>query len=383
MYKKTISKQIKKISSITIGLLFLWISFTSALDTTTLITSSINTLEEKETDRNKFNKIIEYFCDEIKWYQMTYWEVTYKSNQSLFVYTLCKDKETIDFSKNPGLSEEKNTSYIQIKTDDNGNESNTLDKHLPWLYYNTEKYIQTLFDTIIGSYTSIKQSYIYWYANSSDLSIEEMIHKNFMQEYFQQTNGNYIEICATDKEYQYTKTCKKLKDYFYGARNLINSNSENYLNDENIYKAFRSNEKLCENNDKKDIIACGLYGYDIKSFINTVYNEFLFYSLFVEYYSYLLESNLDFKNIDNTPFDEKIANNKNRVQTMVDNLATSRDAIQTTIKSLKELQYTFPIHIGFLMYTEDIYKFTSALNKTLTPIYTLHDILRNVQKTEQ
>jgi hypothetical protein len=35
-----------------------------------------------------------------------------------------------------------------------------------------------------------------------------------------------------------------------------------------------------------------------------------------------------------------------------------------------------------LMYSEDIYKFVWNMNKTLTPIYTLQDILRNVQKPD-
>jgi hypothetical protein len=49
---------------------------------------------------------------------------------------------------------------------------------------------------------------------------------------------------------------------------------------------------------------------------------------------------------------------------------------------LKELQYTFPIHIWFLMYSEDIYKFNWSIVKLLTPIDVLQHTFRNVQKKD-
>jgi hypothetical protein len=163
------------------------------------------------------------------------------------------------------------------------------------------------------------------------------------------------------------------------------------LNDENIFKAYtkernsysKEKKEYClETNSNRNSLTCGLYGNEIKYFIDLVYNELLFYALFVDYYSYLLQNKSDFKNWDIIEFQTKLTKNQKRVETMAMNFEKSREAIQTTIKILKELQYSFPIHIGFLLYSEDIYKFTNGMNKTLTPIYTLHDILRNVQKTD-
>ncbi|HCY21608.1 TPA: hypothetical protein DIC40_07350 [Patescibacteria group bacterium] len=88
------------------------------------------------------------------------------------------------------------------------------------MYYNTEDYIQTLFDIIIGSYTSIYQANVYGYINNPDKTIEENIHDNFANKYFKidPEENTYIKFCATDDEkYKYPKTCKKLKEYFYGA----------------------------------------------------------------------------------------------------------------------------------------------------------------------
>jgi hypothetical protein len=67
---------------------------------------------------------------------------------------------------------------------------------------------------------------------------------------------------------------------------------------------------------------------------------------------------------------------------MRQNLSDSRKAVKTSIRLLKELQMTFPMHIGLLMYTEAINTFVQSFNKTLIPIYTLWDIFRNVQDTK-
>ena len=56
---------------------------------------------------------------------------------------------------------------------------------------------------------------------------------------------------------------------------------------------------------------------------------------------------------------------------MRENLSDSRKAVTTSIRFLKELQMTFPMHIGLLMYTEAINTFVQSFNQTLVPIYTL------------
>lgn len=378
-------------SIIIICLFFWWWNFAEIINTETLIWW-IDAIEKASTDREKFDEMILHFC-----WAITKWnEDIYDSHQSLFVYYICKNQpnpnkvETYKldptFDQNKWFSENAKTSYTRFIEDDEGNKINELDINLPSMYYNTEDYIQTLFDIIIGSYTSIYQANVYGYINNPDKTIEENIHDNFANKYFKidPEENTYIKFCATDDEkYKYPKTCKKLKEYFYGAWNLINSNEENYLNDKNIYKTYETNKESCtEKNSKNNIIPCWLYGWETKYFTKLVYNELMFYALFVDYYSYLLQNKSDFKNWDVIEFQKKLANNQNRIQDMINNIETSREAIQTTIKMLKEIQYTFPIHIGFLMYSEDIYKFTTSMNKTLTPIYTLHDILRNVQKTD-
>lgn len=382
MKKLTIYQQIYKtlLSILTIWIFFLWYNIAENIINTEILITWIDDVSEDIPDSKKFENMVNNFCDAV-------WTAEgYDSSQSIFVYYVCKKAETKpDFNTNKWFSENKTTSYINFITDNEWNNINSLDNYLPSLYYDTEKYIQILFDTIIGSYTSIYQANIYGYANNPDKTTEELIHENFAKKHFKIDKKEYIEICSTEKEeYKYPKTCKKLKEYFYWAKNLINSNTENYLNDQNIYKNLPKDKlwDTCFMDKKQNIISCGIYWWNISYFTNMVYNELMFYALFVEYYWYLLQNKSDFKNRDITEFQKKLAKNQNRIQTMVNNLNSSREAINTTIKMLKELQYSFPIHIGFLMYTENIYRFTSSMNKTLTPIYTLHDILRNVQKTD-
>lgn len=124
-----------------------------------------------------------------------------------------------------------------------------------------------------------------------------------------------IEFCSTDKEYKYPKTCKKIKEYFFNQqKNLITWNPENYLDDQQIQKQY--NEDICEENSSDNKIPCWLYGSSIEWFINLSYNELMFYWLFIDYYSYILQNKSDFKNWNITDFDKKLATNRNRLQTM-------------------------------------------------------------------
>jgi len=385
MQKKHSNQITKFIFTISIIVLFFWWWNFAQISNTTTLLWWIDLIQDKWTDLEKFEEMVKHFCESIS----SISDRNYNSSQSLFVYYVCQKNQNPRFNKTKWFSKDPENSYINFIEDQEWNKINSLEQNLPWFYYNTESYIQTLFDLIIASYTSIYQANIYWYTNDPDKSIEDLINTNFAKKHFilnpDEKNFEYIEICTTDKaEYNYPKTCKKLKEYFYWARNLINSNTENYLNDQNIYKsAPKDNKGWINCNDQLDnIIPCGLYWGKTEYFTDLLYNELIFYAIFVDYYSYLLENKSDFKNLNVTDFQTKLANNQKRIQKITNALESSREAIRTTVKMLKEIQYSFPIHVWFLMYSEDIYKITSSMNKTLTPIYTLYDIFRNVQNPE-
>ncbi len=369
-----ISKKIwRTINILLIWLFFVWISFGQNIRTDILI-KWLDSIDINKRDKENFDQVVQSFCQSLYDYNISIWELVYKSNESLFVYNICKYiNDTQIFKGKKWFSDDPAQSYIKFTTNNNGKSINILNADLPWFNENTEEYIKALFDKIIGGYTSVYQASIFWYKNNNEKTVSDLVNE------FSDKNFPGIKICATDQTYSYPRTCKILKEYFNWARNTINSNNY-YLNDKIISAEFEKAPNCTDTS--RNIIGCWLYWWEIKHFTNAVYNELLFYWLFVEYYSYILNNKSDFRNPWIINFDEKIKNNQNRISQLYNDIESSRKAIQITIKTLKEMQWTFPIHIWFLMYNEDIYWFAANLNKTLTPIYTLHDTMRNVQKKE-
>ncbi len=338
------------------------------------------------TEKSVFKSAIKTFCQTVS----NQWEIfsisgdiVYNANKSLFMYTMCSDTqiqaENTYFNKSEWFTEDKNTSYIHIYIDTDGNLRNNFRENLPDIYSNTENYIKEVFDTIIESYTSIYQAGIYWYAPNKDN--EELINK-FSEKYFPYITSTpkHLKICGNDQEYRYNKTCKKFKEYINEARQTY-KNSNNILNTDLIYA--NSSKKACQQKDKwYDMIACSLYSGDLSDFINLVYNELFFYNLFTEYYKIILEIQPNFKTRDEADIFKKTAKQAKRIEDIEYDIAESREAIKITIRLLKEIQMTFPLHIGFLLYTEDINTFATAFNKLLPPIYTIYDLFRNVQIKE-
>ncbi len=374
MRKKPFQKVIKNLLiSITMILIFShWLSFGQYSAALGNLISGLDKVDTRKSDKQSFEEAIGSFCDAMSSINI---EWSFNANESLFLYYICNYVKKTNNFKKQWFKENPANSYIKFEEDNEWRQINTLTRNLPDFYKDTEEYTKKLFDKIIWSYVSIYQAAIYWYVkdpNKSDFT------EYFSIKYFSFGN-DFINICANDKPYSYPKTCKKIKDYFYWARNLINTNDDNILNDENIFKEYQTSSCL---SNKNNLIPCWLYWWGMEKFVWLIYNELMFYSIFVEYYSYLLQNKSHFKNRNEKSFDKQIINNQNRVSELYDNIQTSKEAIQISIKMLKELQYTFPIHIWFLMYSEDIYKFNWSIVKLLTPIDVLQHTFRNVQKKD-
>jgi len=365
---------------------FLWWSKVFAedyVDKLNGLIAPINDLiEYKDTDRSLFTEVIDAFCNNMTagkpmLYGSSWGKLAYNAKNSLFMYRLCNDGDKdLSISRGFGLSDKKETSYVNFLDTNNGS-TDVLKNQLPSPFTSTNLYIENLFDTIVQSYTSIYQAGIYGKKWDSTTPKEKLID-NFSKTYF--TGSNYISICAKDKTYKYPQTCKKLTSYLDDATNSLNS-SENILNPGTIYKD--KEKAICDiNNETYNTISCGLYDDDMTKFVNLVYNELFFYTSFVQYYTYILETQPQFRANANLNTIEQTQTKENEVWLMRENLSDSRKAVTTSIRFLKELQMTFPMHIGLLMYTEAINTFVQSFNQTLVPIYTLWDIFRNVQDTK-
>ena len=80
---------------------------------------------------------------------------------------------------------------------------------------------------------------------------------------------------------------------------------------------------------------------------------------------------------------DKLEENKEKIFLVQDQLLKSKQAITLSLQSLWEMSYSFPLHVGFLMYHEDAKFFMENLAKLYAPIRTLYDKLRNVEIKEE
>lgn len=347
---------------------------------------AINKVTKKDwTDKGLFTTLVTDFCNSMTSgdpmiYGKTGYELRYNAKNSLFMYRLCMDTDDkINIARWSGLSDQEDKSYVRfIKTDKAS--INILKSQLPSSFTRTSNYIETLFDTIAESYTSVYQATVYGKKWDEKITKEILIDE-FSKQYL--SGKNYISICAKDKGYKYPQTCKKMTSYLQDASNSLKS-SDNILNVSLLYEDRKKLEKKWCDINKNDYstITCGLYGNDITKFVNLMYNELFFYTSFTQYYTYILETQPQFKTSAGQNQLDKTKARESEIWLIRQNVSDSRKAVKTSIRLIKELQMTFPMHIGLLMYTEAINTFVQKFNETLIPIYTLWDIFRNVQDTK-
>lgn len=400
-----------KIKLIQFWIIFLCVSifmlgkWTNAQNLSELNTIIINESQEKKWllwKKAFFDKFVSKYCIVMarEYVNKPEWDLVFDARKSVFMYMLCNQVWILkiigeDTIKRDAWISSKEVSkwYIKYKENDDWKIENMLEKKLPNYYNDTEDYIQNLFDNIIASYTTIYQANIYGITGNPEET--EILINNFGARYYNypiDKNTPFVSICATDRDYSFPKTCKKMKEFVKSARNTLN-NSDNILNSKAIYNKIadkKEEEKICYKNsnneydDKYDMIACWLYkkANGINSFSNLVYNELLFYSTFVKYYNAALDTSPQFRNWDSNNISNLKEKQQKRINLSSNNLNNSKKAINITMKMLMDLQMTFPIHIWLLMYAESVNNFAAEFVKTLTPIYTMAGIFKNVQVTE-
>lgn len=270
---------------------------------------------------------------------------------------------------------------------------NKNENHLAYLY------VDDLFNNIINEYFNIKQANIYGLVTDK---VDTMKWEDQANQ-FSRLHFDGIEICNsadTNKLYA-KKTCKYMTQYLKSAKKMFEK-----LNIINTTTLFADYKDLRKANDEKkppvtnfcssasvlqgdyQILPCGLRGDGAPTtmvpFVNLVYNEFFYYSLFVQYFSAWLQAESNNLNAnsktDAAASTMTIASNQAKKALIMQNeFAWSRDALAMSIRVLRNAYVTYPIHIGLLMYREKLQDFGKVIAKIATPIYTLYDKFRNVQ----
>ena len=355
-----------------------------------------------DMDSKNKKKIIGYFCDKVLNYRylwkksLDYDEFYYSPQQSLFMLALCSDEISdykSQFKNNYIFNNEENTYMTWHYLEDFSLISLWTCDPKKWIMRNCDllKVIPRMFDEIIEEYISLKHAKIYGLqTDKEELMSEEKQANAFSEKWFS------VKFCDLNGwECLYSESMKRMKNYLKQAKRLLRSvkyvSYDNILADSIVEKEkVLASEYLCDatkkwnRNKTYNIVMCGLYSTEddnMTSFLNLLYNEMLYYRVFVSYYSALLRYDADLvKTISGKPkYDYDSSSEINELEKK---FSWSQKAIAVSTKMLNEMQMTFPLHMGFMMYYEYLMSLRKELAKIVTPVYTLYDKLRNVQKAE-
>lgn len=347
-------------------------------------------------ENHNVRKLTNEFCEEISKSKCVHDGELFDANQSVFLTLLCDnvwagnyftsiDREDLDSSillktwfKQFGIFDywfwdreknedgEKKENFFIDACDYNQSLMNGC---------NLAEQLPKMFDEIMNDYFNIKQADLYWVDSLDDDRTDEEIANLF-------ANNNYPwlwevwtfdpSICDPTSDY-YGDACKSLKGYMKGAKNLLKQTK--VINLKNLEVFWSDNT----------ILYFGLLWDEVTpkmAFLNAVYNEYLWYRLFISYYSYELSVDYRYSDLDTKDQLDKQKSNREKIYSFQEQLFRTRQAMSLAVRSMSEISSSFAIHIGFLMYQEDAQLFMKKVAKIYSPIMTLYDKLRNVQKAE-
>lgn len=328
--------------------------------------SYINDLDQNlkfDSTNISVKSIIDKYCESVLQNTLKYDEtLSYKANESAFVYILCtninkkywdkfddiKDYFTWTSFKELGISKYSSDRKINYCSPTRTNLNNC---NIPYQ-------IPNIFKKIINEYTNIKQSSMYW--------ITEKIENNSqIEDFANQFGRNHFstEICNSKKTWiNYSKSCNIIKSYIQSSSKILDNLK--ILNTDYIYK-------------KKDNF---IYNWIIKhsdvlfiDFTNTVYNELFFLRLFTDYYNLTIANNYNIISKDSSDAIKQMSEFNNEFMRI-------QKSIAMTTRNLRDIYISFPLHIWLVMYYEDVLKLWKELEWVSNPIYNLYDKFRNVQK---
>lgn len=251
------------------------------------------------------------------------------------------------------------------------NRNNSTD--YPFIFYN-------LTSTILNDITNLMMSRIYGVMNNS------IDNKTLNNAYA----INYFNIpLFLPEQKTYPQAYKKLGEYITLGKNIQNSTTivkvkdldPSTLDGLKKWKLFLAYTNSQTEGIDQTIDAMATYqwiGLDI------LYNELFFYTLFTETYTTNLEKFWSNKDVlpqafKNQNIDTAIFLQRTRVSSQSELLASS---LQKTLRQVNNTISSFPIHIGMLMYQEDLLTMRNNLAKIYLPIHQLHYKLENIQSKE-
>lgn len=231
------------------------------------------------------------------------------------------------------------------------------------------------------------------------------LFKDLMDEYFNLKEINILGVGDKDTRKSIEKFSKK---YFPSSCDqqwsfFLNNEGEGLCYHPTTYKFLKEIiETLKENVDKTYYIdGFKLYksseefyskGFseadaqfsDADGFRNIAWNEIYFYLLWIESYKQAMLNNekvLPFLPPGGVKKRGSVAQQEIAIANA--QVAYSIDALKKAFDMLRQIQKTFPMHVGLKVYMEDIKKVNKSLAKAYTPLHQLYYKIRYVQNIER
>ncbi len=353
------------------------------------INLAINLENKTENNKNSLSTkiLIKNYCNTLKeddkWARF-FWgdDQIYKAQDSLFNYLLCNSIQT-DNERDQTIKEKKRDFLTKhtlnaLNIIDYKAYTYTCDPNNQYIDMNTcrfEEYLPQMLQSIFNDYYTIAQLRILWSTDSNEKVKEQA--NTFSKEHFAG-----LELCGKDKK-RYPKTCRRLQGFIRNVRNLADKTT--IIDVKKLSKSAKAYECSSMYNSSYPSIYCGLLWEQQKkgiAFNNLVYNELFWYRIFVQYYitQSSKHSNTIFVRYNN---ENKNWKNQQTIYTKYLNADTNlTQALDIANTYLQSVENSFPYHIGFLMYQEDLINIRRPLADMYTPIRTLFDKLRNVQDAD-
>lgn len=375
-------------------------------DVASLLDSTVylNDVAEKLTnyDPNSPGDLITVFCTTLLtmpdlvdvWGSYTQ---MYDPKQSLFLFSMCTNIDPEFSHYFPYLFNNDGQYFKKYQFSWFAMSMNNCDPTKSMISCNFSTHFPDIFQRLINDYVNIKQADVYGlktkkYWEWDKTSLDDQANAFLQDRFFG------IKFCdkewEIDGECRYPKSLREMKSYLRKAEKLYNE--VEIVDYDQIFEDFQNytpkypesdainecaNEQVLSKN--YNIVMCWLYGeeYPMRAFSTLLYNELFFYSLFVKYYTTFLYLDYDLQQAKTMQQWKAVA--RIDIGKMNQHLDWTQKAIWLSLRMLNEMYVSFPLHIWFLLYHEELLMIREELAKMVTPVYTLFDKLQNAQEMLQ
>lgn len=320
------------------------------------------------------------------------WQKTFDSHQSLFAYTLCES--FLLWDENPFIP----STYNKLKTSISWALTGDIVKTLKLQQKSKWKNLCSLemgwlSDCDISIYATEIFSAVM--SDMFKIAYAQTLHVNTIED-FENTKDKRIADFFTWwlRFGQSDAKIQELQANFPQTINIVDNNQQVYKKMLNWVKIL-DNDKLAKIAEDSwcpdtwdivwiDFIACALHKSQWKSsastpaFLTLFYNEILNYRIFLAYYQEVLDAkvnNLLLKDPDSLQI-PVLQLEKSTIQSRSN---MQLKAAENTLKDFEEFNMTYPLHIGLLLYQEQLQSFRRDLSPLVTVFYSLSEKLQNVQ----